>query len=485
MNRPVRWYDFITFNVYWFGLSALSQAMTPLILPLLVQQFVGVELQGTYYGNLRLWTLMVALLVQALMGMVSDRSTLPWGRRRPFIFIGTIGVIVVLVLVGFSASLEGIIGYWVLFALVVLQMVFSNTSQAAEQALIPDMIPEEKHGRFSGVKAVFEVPLPVIIVAFTVGKLISKGHLWTGLEVIMAVLVITMLITMFVPEKRQRKAPFMFDWLPFMRLVFMTAAFTAVILVLGELIKLASRLSLALSGTALVVVFGLAGIFAMAVAVIAGVWVSIRIGLGDAIHRTPSFTWWVVSRLAFLVGSTNLASFVVYFLQGRFGFAREQAAGPASTLTMFVGIFLLISAIPSGYLSDRFGRKPLLILSGLFAAAGTFVVILAPNLTVVYLGAVLIGLATGQFYSTNWALGTDIVPKEQAGRYLGISNLAGAGAGAVGAYIGGPIADLITVRVPEMPGMGYIVLFVIYAALFLLSIAALKGIRDTVAEQAS
>ncbi len=483
MNRPVRWYDFITFNIYWFGLSALSQAMTPLILPLLVQQFVGVQSQGTYYGNLRLWTLMVALLVQALMGMLSDRSTLPWGRRRPFIFIGTIGVVAVLVMVGFSASLEGIAGYWILFSLVILQMIFSNTSQAAEQALIPDMIPEEKHGRFSGVKAVFEVPLPVIIVAFTVGKLVSRGNLWGGLSVIIAVMIIVMLITMFVPEKRQIKAPFAFDWAPFWRLVFMTAAFTAVIVVLGQLVILASRLSLSLSGTSLVVVFGLFGVFAMAVAVVAGVWISIRIGLGDAIHRTPSFTWWVVSRLAFLVGSTNLASFVVYFLQGRFGFQREQAAGPASTLTMFVGVFLLISAIPSGYLSDRFGRKPLLILSGLFAAAGTLVVILAPSLTVVYMGAILIGLATGQFYSTNWALGTDIVPKEQAGRYLGISNLAGAGAGAVGAYIGGPIADLITTRVPEMPGMGYTVLFIIYAVLFLLSIVALRGIRETVVQE--
>jgi hypothetical protein len=36
------------------------------------------------------------------------------------------------------------------------------------------------------------------------------------------------------------------------------------------------------------------------------------------------------------------------FLQGRFGYAREQAAGPASTLVMFVGIFILVAAFPSG-----------------------------------------------------------------------------------------------------------------------------------------
>jgi MFS family permease len=118
-----------------------------------------------------------------------------------------------------------------------------------------------------------------------------------------------------------------------------------------------------------------------------------------------------------------------------------------------------------------------LTVSGIVAAFGTLIVILATSMPMLYVGAVLIGIATGQFYAVNWALGTELVPKEQAGRYLGLSNLAGAGAGAVGAYIGGPIADLISARVPEFPGIGYLVLFLIYAILFLVSVAALKGIR--------
>ena len=89
-------------------------------------------------------------------------------------------------------------------------------------------------------------------------------------------------------------------------------------------------------------------------------------------------------------------------------------------------------------------------------------------MAVLYIGAALIGAALGLFFSANWALGTEIVPKDQAGRYLGLSNLAGAGAGAIGAYIGGPIAD----------EMGYVLLFAIYGTLFLLSIVALIGIRE-------
>jgi MFS family permease len=217
----------------------------------------------------------------------------------------------------------------------------------------------------------------------------------------------------------------------------------------------------------------------MAIAVAIGVSLSVRVSIGEAAKQNPSFSWWVVNRLAFLVGVNNLAGFAVYFLQGRLGYPEEKAAAPASQLMMVVGILILLSALPSGWLSDRFGPKPLVAISGLMGAIGTLILILTTNLTIIYVGGCIIGAATGLFFTSNWALGTKLVPKTEAGRYLGISNLAGAGAGAVGAYIGGPIADLFTVRVPEVPGLGYVVLFAIYGFLFILSILALFGVKKT------
>jgi MFS family permease len=83
------------------------------------------------------------------------------------------------------------------------------------------------------------------------------------------------------------------------------------------------------------------------------------------------------------------------------------------------------------------------------------------------------------FYTANWALGTALVPDQDAGRYLGISNLAGAGAGAIGAYIGGPIADFFTAAAPGSPGIGYILLYTIYGLLFLASVFALLKIKPS------
>jgi MFS family permease len=78
--------------------------------------------------------------------------------------------------------------------------------------------------------------------------------------------------------------------------------------------------------------------------------------------------------------------------------------------------------------------------------------------------------------ASNWALGTDLVPREDAGRYLGISNLAGAGAGIIGSSIGGPLADYFNAI---QPGLGYPVVFSLYGGLFLLSVLLLPRIKTT------
>ncbi|HDQ72698.1 MAG TPA: MFS transporter, partial [Chloroflexi bacterium] len=457
MTRASRWYDIITVNIFYLGLTTLTQTFVPLVLPLLVQKFVGETQQGTYFGRMRLWALMTALLAQALMGMLSDRSTLRWGRRRPFILAGALLVLVVLVAIGFTAQMHGMVGYGALFVLYVLLQFFSNTAHSAQQGFIPDLVPEERRGRFSGVKALFEVPIPVVLVSFTIARLIGAGDMWSGLLLLMGVIFLTMLLAMFVPEEPLQTTPPPLDWQPFMRLLLMTSFFTAVILLMGEVVVWSGRwLRGVESVLVLAVIMGLVGLAAMIVAVVLGVGGSAWLSLGAKKTRILSaFVWWIISRLAFLVSVTNLAGFVLYFLQARLGFTRESAAGPASQMMMLVGVFILLSALPAGWLVDRVGRKKIVAWSGLIAALGTGVTLFAINLTLVFVGGSIIGIATGIFYTASWALGTSLVPKDEAGRFLGISNLAGAGAGAVGAYIGGPLADFFTRYTPDAPGLGY------------------------------
>src|SRR5512136_2232075 len=119
------WVHYLTTNIYFLGLSTLSQTLSPLVYPLLVQQFVGEQAKGTFFGTLRLWSLMVALLAQAFWGILSDRTTLRWGRRRPYILGGTLVDLAFIALIGFSAGLSGWTGFWFLFAIAILLQISS------------------------------------------------------------------------------------------------------------------------------------------------------------------------------------------------------------------------------------------------------------------------------------------------------------------------------------------------------------------------
>ncbi len=476
--RPFKWYDYITTNIYFLGLSTLSQTLTPYVMPLLVQQFVGEAGKGTFLGTLRLWSLMVALIAQAFWGILSDRTRSRWGRRRPYIFWGTVANLIFIGLIGAATGMSGWTGYWFLFGISLVQQVASNAPQAAQQGVIPDLVPENLRGRFSAVKAVFEVPLPLILSSLVIATLIGGGNMIGGIAVAVGVLVFGMVCAMFIPEQPLREQLSPLDWTPFARLIGMTALFTAIILGMGWGTQFIATAMAGISDvTVLLIVMGIVGLIAMLVAVALGVWASVQISIGSAARENPSFAWWIINRLAFLVGTVNLSSFAVYFLQGRLGLQGQAAVAPARNLLLIVGIMILVLALVSGWISDRFGHKRVVAAAGIIAGLGALVAIAIPNLTVIYIGGLMIGVGTGMFYTANWALGTQLVPKAEAGRYLGISNLAGAGAGAVGAYIGGPIADYFTARFPSMPGLGYILLFAIYGILFLLSVVALTRVR--------
>lgn len=465
--RRLRAIDYITVNIYWLGLNFVTGGLTPIILPYLVQQFVPEVLKNTYYGGLRTAGLIVAILVQPLAGMLSDRSTLRWGRRRPFIFLGTMLDLVFLAWIARSGN------YWMLFVAVLFLQFSSNIAHGALQGLIPDLVPREQRGRASGVKAVMEL-LPVILLPLLgIGVLVDQGRVWAAVLVIMVALFIAMLLTMMVREEPLRERPEMPIKPRVARIVLLTLIFVVATSVFGGLVGFVGAL-LKESGVLQLVAVGLAGLVAMAGAIVVGVWLSARVGIGEGAHRHSSFVWWVVNRLLFFAAVTSIQGFAQYFLQD---VLEVSNPGQATALLMaVVGVFTVIAALGSGFLADRFGRKRLLILTGIVAGAGTLLLLFSVNIFMVYFSGFLIGVATGVFVTTNWALGTDLVPPEEAGRYLGISNLAGAGAGVVGAGIGGPLADFFNM---SSPGLGYLVVFAIYGVCFLLSSVTLLKVRET------
>ncbi len=453
--KKIRWYDHILLNINYFSLTLRTQVLAGLIVPLLVQNFVGEAQKGTYYGTIRLWALMVALLSQTLMGLLSDRSTSKFGRRRPFIFVGTVLEVLVILSLVWIAGMEGMTGYIVLFVAYIISMILSNTSQAATQALIPDMVPQEKRGLASGVKILFSVPLPLIVVGLVVTPMISKGNMVAGLIATCATMLVCMGLAMLLREKPLEQKPAALNWKPFFSLVLMTAVFTVIILGLGEVVK---RLIPNL-GDASKFVFGAVGVVAMILAVIGGVTASLNVHMDKSIRQNKSFVWLVITRLAAFVAINNLASFLFYFFQEKFNMPVEEAVSLAGLLPMVLGGFIVVFGLAAGWLCDRFSRKLMTTVSGVAGAIGVAIMVFGQDVASMYVAAAIFGLAYALFDVATWALGTDIIPKERAGEFFSLQNLAGAGAGAIGAYIGGTIAD----------HSGYVLMVSMFGVMFLLA----------------
>ncbi len=476
LNKPLKFWDLFKINSYWLGLNTSSGIIMPILLPALVLLFSPYDQKNTYLAAIRVIGLMVAMLVQPIAGLLSDRSTSRFGRRKPFIFVGAILNVVFLAIIGSSvlfmgapgdAALEARFGintaYLVLLIGIILLEVSSNIGHGALQGLIPDLVPSQQRGQASGMKAVFEL-LPVFMVLF-IGILIDKQRFWAVTGIIMAAFLTTMTITMFVKEEPLQTKPQESIAPLVLRMLLLTIIFAAITQTAQLLVKTSGQFLPADSNLSTrIIVIGLVGLAAMAGSILIGVYFGVWIGIGNEARSHGKFIWWVINRLLFLAAITSVQGFAMYFLKDVLHI--PNAAVMTSTLMGVVALFLIPSAIAGGNLADRFGKTRLVGLAGIIAGTGTIFLILSPNMLMVIISGAFIGTGTGLFFTTNWALGTDLVPPESAGRYLGISNLAGAGAGIVGAGIGGPMADQLNLL---QSGLGFLVIYAIYAGLFFIS----------------
>jgi MFS family permease len=497
--KRFHWYDYLTVNIFWLGLNIRNTALGSFFMPYLVAAFAPEGLKNTALGGMRSAGLVIAMLVQPAAGMLSDRSSSRFGRRRPYILVGALFDCLFLLAIALSRN------YWALLIAILLIQFSSNVSHGPLQGLIPDLVPEDQRSHASAVKSIMEL-LPVVLVGMTIARMVSPEPLiinlhwrtWvlfhfsfrSGLDAAifatgLSLLVVTLITMRFVKETPLQQKPATPFWPPMVRVLGMLGGI-AIGAVAGALSGglvggLAGLVTLLFAdkSTALSVGIGVGGAVAMLVAVVAGVWAGCLGTLGQAARKQPAFVWWIANRLMFLAAVTSLQGSIFYFVMYAFKLTGEQASSLTGTLTSVIGIFIIITAIFSGWISNWVGRRRLVLISGIVAALGNIlllVTIWVPQLGIVYAAGTIIGIATGLFMTANWALGTDLVPTGEAGRYLGISNLAGAGAGIVGAGIGGLVADAIN---HYYMGLGYFAVFAAYALLFALSAVTLRWVKES------
>ena len=187
--------DYAKITVLGLGITALWTSLNMIVLPLRLLDFVPETLKNSYLGYMTFAGLVLAMITQPIIGALSDRSRFRLGRRRPFILIGIILALVFLPGIGLVGS------YAFVFATFCLMQISTNTAQGPYQGFIPDLVPEDKRGRASGIKNLMEFigGVTMIRLAGSFMDRYSTMHesswLWLILGALGAVLLVAMLVT--------------------------------------------------------------------------------------------------------------------------------------------------------------------------------------------------------------------------------------------------------------------------------------------------
>lgn len=410
-------------SFYWLGLSSIFAGLSFILGARL--EFDALSPEASEAGRtLFLLTIagaLIAVVVQPTIGTISDYTISRWGRRKPYIFIGSVLDVVFLAGIALSQDLLAIAAF------VALLQFSSNFAQGPFQGYVPDLVPGPQVGFASALVGMMQILGNVS--GYLIGAIaVALDQFALGLIALGVLEVLTMLSVVI--RVREGTAPKSRD---------------------GR---------------------GWAAIASEA-------W-------GTDILRERSFLWLVASRLAVLMAGGVLANLAVFYLARSLGMDQEQTGLAYIPLVGLVALGTVIAVVPAARASDRVGRKRVIYVSCLVGAIGLGLVAVAPSFPLALIGTAIFGLSTGIFLAVDWALMTDIIPKAESGRYMGISNIAVAGAGPIGSAVGGLITFLIALLIADRVAaadVAYRALFVVMALELLVGGLALRRVREPVGSE--
>ncbi len=410
--KKISFLRMLVISLLGFALTFSSNIQDPPLMTFKVRQLAP-NLPNTTLGILGFFGLLVAMAVQPIVGVFSDRAKTRLGRRLPFIMGGAVLIAVSLFTLALAPAL------WVLVLGVILIQFSSNILQGPWQALIPDLVPEGQRGTASSLKAVMDIIATVVAGAVAGILLGTTGQKLFGSNAI-----------------------------------YFTAAAPVLVFILFIV---------------------LTGIWAREQPGATSEAVASR-SVGEALknafyvnfRENPIFGWWFANRILFWGAFIAINAFLINYLVDVIKMSQNEAQSFYGTLKVILGVALILVALASGWLSDRFGRKPVMMAAGLVAFAGAALLLFVRDHTMIIVAGAVIGMGIGAFLSANWALATDIVPREEAARYLGIANIATCIGSGVARLLGGVLIDPIN-KLLGSSSLGYLSLFILATLCFLAS----------------
>jgi len=159
--------------------------------------------------------------------------------------------------------------------------------------------------------------------------------------------------------------------------------------------------------------------------------------LKQTYHKFPPKFWVLVGAMFIdLIGGTLLHPFIALYITDRFNVGMTTAG-------LILGIFAisgLAGNVFGGALTDKFGRRNIIIFGLIFSALSTLTLGLVSRLSVLYPLAVVIGFIGSMAFPAHQAMVADMLPEEKRPDGFGILRVAANLSWIIGPTIGGFVA---------------------------------------------
>jgi Na+/melibiose symporter-like transporter len=415
-------------SLFWFATSAHWTAILITTLPKQSLIVGGDAVKGQTLGTVLLVGAFVSMVVAPVFGAISDRTITRWGRRRPWIVIGTLMNILGLFGLAYFPKANDLSSL-PLFILAFIWVEFwNNVATAPYAALIPDIVPAEQRGSASGWYGLMNMLGSfvggVAALVFTVnGETDITGIYY----LLAAVMFLGMLGTVvFVKELPVTKTPPPLRWNEFAR---------------GLIAPL----------------------------------------------RDHDFRWVFWTRFLMIMGTYTVQEFLQYFMRDvvkDFTLFGVSVAENAESAVSFFVIALLIGAIASsltaGIVSDRVGRKKVVYAASALQAIVPFVLIFIHPFSLGVTLGIVFGLGYGAYSSVDWAMAADVLPSvDDYAKDMGVWHVADTLPQVVATPIAGFLLDNFQVvgQQQGLPNLGYTVIFSLAVVYFFLGTVLVRRIR--------